>query len=124
MRRLRSESGAVAVEFALVVPILLLVLIGIVEFGRIYNAQLQVTAAARESVRVMAIQKDEAVAIETAVVSAPGLRPALTDAQVMVTPCKQSTETTVTITYSVDLLSGLFADAILLTGRGVMRCGG
>ncbi|MBG6189172.1 Flp pilus assembly protein TadG [Arthrobacter sp. CAN_A212] len=124
MKRLRSESGAAAVEFALVVPILLLVLVGIVEFGRVYSAQLQVTSAAREAVRVMAIQKDSGVAVAAAILSAPGLQPALTSSQVTVSPCESATETTVTVTYSVDLLSGLFADAVSVTGRGVMRCGG
>ncbi|MHA7141366.1 TadE/TadG family type IV pilus assembly protein [Arthrobacter sp. Sr33] len=124
MKRLRSESGAAAVEFALVVPMLLVILLGIVEFGRVFNAQIQVTSAAREAVRVMAIQKDADVAVSTAISSAPGLNPILDPAQVFVTPCTTSSDTTVTITYTIDLLAGLFADAIPLTGRGVMRCGG
>ncbi len=48
MRRFRSESGAAAVEFALVVPILLLLVLGIIEFGRAYNIQNSLSAAARE----------------------------------------------------------------------------
>ncbi|WP_024475597.1 TadE/TadG family type IV pilus assembly protein [Arthrobacter sp. CAL618] len=124
MKRFRSEAGAAAVEFALVVPLLLIILLGIVEFGRVFNAQIQVTSAARESVRVMAIQKEVDVAVSTAISSAPGLNPALAPAQISVTPCTTSSETTVTITYSIDLLAGLFADAIPLTGRSVMRCGG
>ncbi|MHA7295302.1 TadE/TadG family type IV pilus assembly protein [Arthrobacter sp. HLT1-21] len=124
MQRFRSESGAAAVEFALVVPALLLVLFGIVEFGRVYNTQLQVTSAAREAVRVMAIEKDADVAVAAAILSAPGLLPALSASQVSVSSCDSATETTVIVTYSVDLISGLFADAVSLTGKGVMRCGG
>ncbi|MCU1518658.1 MAG: TadE family protein [Pseudarthrobacter sp.] len=126
MERSTSERGAAAVEFALVVPLLLLLLLGVVEFGRVFNAQLQLSAAARESVRVMAIQKQPSTAIGAAIAAAPSLRPTLTAANVQVSPasCAATTDVTVTITYSMDLLSGLFANAIPLTGRAVMRCGG
>ncbi|MHA7208943.1 TadE/TadG family type IV pilus assembly protein [Arthrobacter sp. MDT1-65] len=126
IERLRSERGATAVEFALVVPVLLILLIGVIEFGRVYNAQLQLTAAARESVRVMAIQKQPATAQSAALAAAPGLSPALKLENVKVTPssCTSTTDVTVTISYSVSLVSGLFANAIPLTGKAVMRCGG
>jgi hypothetical protein len=45
------DRGAAAVEFALVVPVLLIVVFGIIDFGRMLNAQLQVTEAAREGAR-------------------------------------------------------------------------
>ena len=55
--RLRSgsEEGAAAVEFALVVPLLLTLLFGIIEFGTAYNAQILVTNAAREAARHLTI---------------------------------------------------------------------
>ncbi|MBG6179733.1 TadE/TadG family type IV pilus assembly protein [Arthrobacter sp. CAN_A1] len=125
MKRLRSESGAAAVEFALVVPLLLVLLLGIIEFGRVYNAQIQVTTAAREAVRVMAIENKSNLAVAAAISSTPGLSPSLTSGQIAVGSCTSGTKTTtVTVTYSVDLLSGLFADAVSLTGRSAMRCGG
>ncbi len=42
-------------EFALVVPILLLLLIGVAELGRAWMAQNVVTGAAREAVRIAAV---------------------------------------------------------------------
>jgi Flp pilus assembly protein TadG len=45
------DRGAAAVEFALVVPVLLLIVFGIIDFGRLLNAQLQVSEAAREGAR-------------------------------------------------------------------------
>ena len=51
IHRERSERGAAAVEFALVMPLLLLLVFGIVEFGLIMNRQITVTHAAREGVR-------------------------------------------------------------------------
>ena len=52
-----EERGAAAVEFALVLPILVLILFGMIEFGGAYHAQLMVTGAAREAAqgRVIAV---------------------------------------------------------------------
>jgi Flp pilus assembly protein TadG len=46
-----SDRGAAAVEFALVIPVVLMVIFGIIDFGRLLNAQLQVSEAAREGAR-------------------------------------------------------------------------
>ncbi|NIP58341.1 MAG: hypothetical protein GWO00_10285 [Gemmatimonadetes bacterium] len=51
VRRLRSEDGQALVEFALVVPILLLLILGLVEFARAWNTQQVLTDAAREALR-------------------------------------------------------------------------
>ncbi len=59
MRRFaRAERGAAAVEFALVLIPLIVLLLGIIEFGYIFNQQLTVTNAAREGARVLAITRD------------------------------------------------------------------
>lgn len=50
-----QERGLVAVEFVLIFPVLLLFVLGIVEFGRYYNATIAVTHAAREAVRTVAL---------------------------------------------------------------------
>jgi len=47
----RCERGQALVEFALVVPILLLLVVGLVEFGRAWNTKQVLTDAARESLR-------------------------------------------------------------------------
>lgn len=49
------DRGAAAVEFALVVPVLLIVVFGIIDFGRMMNAQLQVSEAAREGARAATV---------------------------------------------------------------------
>jgi TadE-like protein len=50
-----SDRGAAAVEFALVVPVLLIVVFGIIDFGRMLSAQLQVSEAAREGARAASV---------------------------------------------------------------------
>ena len=51
-----SDSGASALEFAIVVPFLLLLLFGMIEFGFVFQGQLAVTHAAREGARLAAVQ--------------------------------------------------------------------
>ena len=51
-RRLRSERGAELIELALVLPILLLVFAGIVDFGLMMQRMLTISNAAREGARI------------------------------------------------------------------------
>jgi Flp pilus assembly protein TadG len=59
MRRTRrsdgAERGAVAVEFALILPILLLIVVGTIEFGRVYSQWQVYNGAAREGARCAAV---------------------------------------------------------------------
>ena len=54
MRRVREESGASAVEFAIVSTVLFLVLFGIIQFGMAYNRSQGLEAASREGGRLAA----------------------------------------------------------------------
>ena len=54
----RNIRGQGLVEFALVLPIFLLLLFGMVEFGRAYMTKNILTGAAREAVRLAAVQVD------------------------------------------------------------------
>lgn len=53
--RVRSQSGAELVEFALVLPILLVVFGGIVDFGLMLQRQQVITNAAREGARLAVV---------------------------------------------------------------------
>ncbi len=67
----KNEKGQAMVEFALVVPIVLLLLLGIIEFGWLFNGQITMTSAAGVGARMAAlpdnsekfltIDKDEAI---------------------------------------------------------------
>lgn len=50
-----ADRGATAVEFALLLPLLLLIVMGIIDFGRMLNAQETLTQAAREGARLVAL---------------------------------------------------------------------
>ena len=129
-QRLRDERGASAVEFAMILPLLLVLVLGIPEFGRAFQVQSTLSAAAREGVRTMALQNDPAQA-RTMVRSVAGsLNPALTDADIAVAPAAcpttyPSTATVqVTVRYRLPFLTGFFGSGVDLTGTGVMRCNG
>lgn len=127
MRR-DSERGAVAVEFAILAPVLIMILLGIIEFGRAYNAQVSLTNAAREGVRVMAISKNEAAARNAAKAAAVSLNPALIDANIVFSPattppCAAGSQMTLTISYTLSTITGI-AGPFSLNGKGVMVCGG
>lgn len=53
----KSERGAAAVEFAILLPVLILLIIGLIEFGLLYHDYLAVTHAAREGARMAAVNR-------------------------------------------------------------------
>jgi len=55
MRRL-NERGAVAAEFALLLPVILLILFGTIEFGMIMYSREVITNASREGARAGIVQ--------------------------------------------------------------------
>ena len=58
VRRGRGDGGAVLVEFALVAPILFLILFGTIEFGWTFLQNLDVRHGAREGARLVAVNYD------------------------------------------------------------------
>ena len=54
----RRERGAAAVEMAIILPVLLLLVGGIVDLGRAFMVQSMVTNAAREGTRAAYIESD------------------------------------------------------------------
>ena len=121
-RQERYERGAVAVEFALVLPLLLTLVFGIIEFGRIYNAQIVFSNAAREAARTMAITEDAGQATSAAQNVAAGYTIAVSPGSC---PTPQA-QVTSTVTGQLNLLTGNWFGwgPVDLTGVGAMRCGG
>jgi len=126
----RTERGATAVEFALIVPLLIVLVLGIVEFGHAFQVQGTLSAAAREGVRLMALQNDPAAARAAVRNAATSLKPEITDAQIVISPAScpvlngGSTSVRLTITYPMPYLTGFFGTGLNLSGTGVMRCNG
>lgn len=130
-----SERGAIAVEFALLAPVMVMLLLGIMEFGRAYNVQVTLTNAAREGVRNMAINNSQSAAVSVTKSAAGVLNPQLKDSDIAFTfrnipetipaptSCSPGRQVTVTITYSLTTMTGI-AGPFGMTGTGAMLCGG
>jgi Flp pilus assembly protein TadG len=63
MPRYRDESGAVLVEFALVAPLLLVVILGITDFGRAFHYWIDSTHLANVAARHAAVNKNPGAAV-------------------------------------------------------------
>jgi Flp pilus assembly protein TadG len=57
--RATDNAGQAIVELALILPILLMLLIGIFEFGRAWNTKQVITDAAREGARLAVVQNPD-----------------------------------------------------------------
>ena len=116
---IRNERGQTMVEFALVVPILCVVLFGILQFGALYNDYVTLTDAARVGARKAATSRheaDPAAAAEAAArSSASGLDAADLDVNVSASAWEHGETVTVTATYpyEIDLLGFVVASGNL-----------
>jgi hypothetical protein len=147
-RRRRSERGAAAVEMALVLPVLLFLVFGIIDFGRMLNAQITLTEAAREGARATALGQDPASRVQRATpnlnggaavpVCSGGSQPICWKYQTTGNPgdCPATpgpsddagVETRYTFKFVTPiagiavLFGGTFGGNVTLTGEGVMPC--
>jgi Flp pilus assembly protein TadG len=63
--RRSQESGQTLVEFALVLPIMALLLFAIVQFGVLFWTYIDLTSAAREGARKAAVSRNDPNAVQT-----------------------------------------------------------
>lgn len=110
--RLKSEKGQAMVEFALVLPILILILCGIIDFGWIFGNQLLANNASREAARYSAVHysdsssdNDQEIARDIVLARAP----TLSSPSVTLTQSASGDSVTVTINTTVEVLTPIIA---------------
>ena len=64
---IKNSKGQSLVEFALVVPILIIIVLGIVEFGNLWFTMNTMSGAAREGVRIAAVTAPDVDQVEIVV---------------------------------------------------------
>ena len=100
----RNQSGAAAVEFALVVGLFVFILYGLIAFGMILATKQRITNAAAEGARAAVGQTTEAAAVTaaTARVLAAGLPAGAYTPTYTTAPCGPNQCITVTVTYNLE----------------------
>lgn len=134
------ERGAVAVEFALVIPILLVVVFGIINLGFVFAQQIALSNGARQGARYATVDDRtcdqiitettngaETVGMTAAQVPTPTISPSCSGTQKPCTGTPAGTNVTVTMTRPASWavpFPPLFTsgNAPTLVGKGIMRC--
>jgi Flp pilus assembly protein TadG len=142
LRRVASERGAELIELALVLPILMLVIAGIMDFGLMFQRYLAICNAAREGARIAVLPGYGCADVQARVtqyvregtgdntasptvtcpipmvaIDPPGPAPAFPARQVTVS----MTHNYVILGPVVGLLGGTFRSSITLGARSTMR---
>lgn len=122
----KTEKGQATVEFALVIPFLMLVLLVLIQTGLAMHAQIMVTQAAREGARQATTADSDSEIIQAVKRSASSLDPSRLD----VTYCapggwRAGQPVTVTVRYRlpifIPLIKNVFPKSVVLEGSTTMR---
>ncbi|MHB1419234.1 MAG: TadE family protein [Bacillota bacterium] len=124
--RENNEKGQAMVELAMILPVLIILLFGVIEFGRIFQAYLTVTYAAREGARAGAIGNSDTQVVEVVSSASIGLDTSLLAVDISPTGIREPGEAlTVSVIYPVTVkapfLEAVFPDPLLVKGKAVMR---
>ncbi|ADK15933.1 MULTISPECIES: TadE/TadG family type IV pilus assembly protein [Clostridium] len=127
LKNLKNEKGQALVEFAIILPILLLIVMGIVQFGMVINSYITIENASREGARAGIIGSTDQEIQYLIVTTSPNLDPK--NLTVTITPSESSRRSgdslIVKVTYkynlTVPIISSLFNNVIVLNGQTTMR---
>lgn len=144
MRAMREETGAAAVEFAIVASVLLMILFGTAQFGIAFNRMQGVEAAAREGARTASLPDstvaDVALRVRSSVsiidpsalalgcgslATGQGCIQITPSGATSFQPCNLRSGQTVSVEvrYRTEITIPLWSSpSVLLNGRGEFRC--
>ncbi|CAH2714468.1 hypothetical protein BACCIP111895_01631 [Neobacillus rhizosphaerae] len=107
---MKSEKGQSLVEFALIVPVLVFLLLGIMDFARIFHAYLTIDHAGREAARAASIGKDAATITNIAVDQGASI--GLKTTNVTVSTGSSGTNAKITIHYPITFLTPMIGNIV------------
>ncbi len=132
----RSERGGAAVEFALLTPVLCLLLVGVLEVGRIADAAMIARNAAREAARYAAVEDQNSSGISyqqraidylgqafpnTTGVTLPGAGDIQVISGSVLSAPSVEVRVPVTVNVTIPLLSTITGSAVQVWGDATMR---
>ena len=127
MRNLKNQKGQALVEFAIILPILLMLVMGILQFGMMLNSYLTIENASREGARAGIVGSSD-VEIKNLIIStSPSLDPKNLIVSITPTEANRKSGDTliVKVTYNynliVPIISSLFNNVVVLNGQTSMR---
>jgi Flp pilus assembly protein TadG len=125
-RRTRDERGQAMVEFALVLPVLAILLVVIAQLGLVLNAYLEVTDAARVGARKASVSRTEGGGAAAAVAAARESTSHLDENELDVTvtpePWAKGSAIEVRVTYPVSIdIFGLVVKSGVLEAEATAR---
>jgi Flp pilus assembly protein TadG len=123
-----GERGAAAVEMALLLPVLLLLVFGIVDFGRMLDTQIRLSQASREGARAESLGENAGPRVISATTGLSGV----THSAVSCPAVFADDDATVTVKHTFSFITpisgiagifgGSFAGTKTLTSTAVMPC--
>ncbi len=110
--KFKSEKGQSLVEFALLIPLLILILMAIIEFGFIFNAYITISNASREGARLGSLGGTDAAVTERVADTTDHLNQG--DMTVTVTPATRNRGDmiTVEVNYDYELITPIIATVL------------
>ena len=125
---LRDRRGAVAIEFALLAPVLFMLVLGMIEFGRVLMVAQLLTDAAREGGRLAVVagsNTDKVTSTVDSFLTNAGVNGAHTSVSPDPSAANQGDSITVTVTVPASVVSWLptpiFTAGQTLSGSVIMR---
>jgi Flp pilus assembly protein TadG len=112
-RLIKSERGQAIVETALIMPLLLMMLMGMVEMGRLSNAYLAVTHAARHGARYGAVGGSNSEIIDKVKYAAVPLN--VDNLSVTISPETNrltGNDLSITVAYPIELIIPVFSGLV------------
>lgn len=121
----KNEKGQSLVEFALVVPLVILILMAIIEFGFMFNAYITISNASREGARLGALGSNDTAVVTRVVDTSVALDPGKIN--VTITPANRSRGDMIRVQVNYDyvlitpIISSVLSPFIDLEAETVMR---
>jgi len=127
IKKLRDGKGQALVELAIMLPLILIILMGIFEFGRVFNAYLIVSHASREGARSAVVGDGDTEIITTIKDSLFYLDP--TKLTINLSPNEsmrsRGSSVTVSLRYDIDIIvpiiDSIIPNPLTLESKTIMR---